>query len=252
MRLFWSNLIDVVGVVFTASSAVATLPGSNVAHEFRSVPWRTGTSAADETLVIDLGSAGAATSIILLDHTLTAADSAIAIQANATDSWGAPSFNQALTWASGTIGLTFSSQSFRYWRLKFTKSAAGESRDIGRIFLGTYLEPTATPDYDGYDEKLEDPSRKTKSRSGQTWVEQLDQYGLVTLDLSRINQTDVDNIKTVFDSVGQAKSLFLQVQTSSPLNKYWYVKFRRQFSKQIAGFDGAYLWDVGLEMEEQL
>lgn len=252
MRFFYQNLIDASGVSFTASSEVSTLPGSNIAHEFRGRPWRTGTSSAAENIVIDLGSAAAATSVILLDHTLTSGDSSIALEANTSSSWGAPPFSESLTWASGTISKTFNSASYRFWRIKFTKSAAGESRDIGRVFLGTYLEPTGTPDYDGYDESLEDLTRKTKSRSGQTWAEQLDQFGIIDLSLSRFTQTDVDNLKTMFETVGQAKNFFCQVQTTSPLNKLWYVKFRRSYGRDIAGLDSGYLWDLRLEMEEQL
>ena len=90
MRVFYDNLIDKTGVTITPSSQVSTLPASNLAHEFRKRVWRTGTSTAAENVVFNLGSAKAVTSVILLDHTLTAGDSAIALEANSADSWGAP------------------------------------------------------------------------------------------------------------------------------------------------------------------
>jgi hypothetical protein len=231
---------------------VSTLPGSNIAHEFRAEPWRTGTSTAAENIVIDLGSAQAVTAVILLDHTLTAGDSGITLEGNSANSWGAPAFSQALTWASGTISATFSTQTYRYWRIKFTKSSSSEARDIGRVFLGTYLEPTDLPDYDGYSETLEDLSRKTKVPSGQTWTEDRDQFSTVSVTLSRFGQTDVDNLKTMFDTIGQSKSLFFQCSTSSPLNKVWYVKFRRPYSRDVVAYASEYKWDLDLEMEEQL
>lgn len=252
MRFFYNNLIDGSGVVFTASSEASDLlGGENIAHEFRSKPWRTGTSSAPETIVIDLGSAQAVTSVILLDHTLTSGDSAIALEGNTADSWGAPAFSQALTWVSGTIAQTFSTQTYRYWRIKFTKSSAAEARSIGRVFLGPYLQPTDIPDYDGYSRKKVDPSRKSKSRAGQTWAEPKAKYCEIDLDLSRFTQTDIDNLETLFDTVGQSKNFFVQVQTSG-LDDYWYVKFSRDFAASIAGYDGAFLWDLKLEMEEQL
>jgi len=91
----------------------------------------------------------AVTGAILLNHTLLNTDSAIAIQGNAADSWGAPSFSQALTWSAGVIAATFGSQSYRYWRLTYTKASAGVTRDIGRLFLGAYYQPTDPPDWAG-------------------------------------------------------------------------------------------------------
>ncbi len=252
MRLFYDNLIDYAATLFTPTSEVSTLPVENLANEFRAVPWQTGVSVADENVVIDLGSAKSVTSVILLDHTLTAGDSAIAIQGNAADSWGAPSVNETLTWASGTIGKTFTGGSYRYWRLKFTKSSAAEARSIGRLFLGTYLEPSDLPDYDGYSERLEDLSRSADSRSGQTWTDRQSQFSVLNLDLSRFGQTDVDNIKTVFETVGRSKSFFFQCSTTSPLDNLWYVKFRRPYDRSVAAFGSGYLWDFDLEMKEQL
>lgn len=252
MRFFWNNLIDASGVTFTPTSEVSTLPVENIANEFRARVWRTGTSVADENVVIDLGSAQSVTSIILLDHTLTSGDSAIAIQGNASDSWGAPSVNESLTYAAGTISKVFTGGAYRYWRLKFTKASSGVSRDIGRVFLGPYLEPTDLPDYDGYDERLEDLSRKTKARSGQTWTDQLPQFATLNVSMSRFGQTDVDNIKTMLDTVGQSKSFFFQCETSGSLNKVWYVKNRRAFSRKVVAYDGGYKWDFNMEMEEQL
>lgn len=252
MRFWWNNLIDVVGTTFTPTSEVSTLPVENIANEFRTRVWRTGTSVADENVVIDLGSAKEVTSIILLDHTLTSGDSAIAIQGNASDSWGAPSVNESLTYAAGTIIKTFTGGTYRYWRLKFTKASSGVSRDIGRVFLGTYLAPTDSPDYDGYDERLEDLSRKTKARSGQTWTDQLPQFATLNISLSRFGQTDTDNIKTMLEAVGQSKSFFFQCETSGSLADIWYVKNRRAFSRKVVAYDGGYKWDFNLEMEEQL
>lgn len=252
MRFWFNNVIDTVGVTFTPTSEVSTLPAENLAHEFRGRVWRTGTSITNEGVVIDLGSAQSVTSVILLDHTLTSGDSTIKIQGNASDSWGAPSVDETLTWASGTISKTFTGGSYRYWRLIFTKASAGVSRDIGRMFLGTYLDTTDAPDYDGYDQRKEDLSRKTKSRGGQTWTDRQAQYCTLDIDCSRFGQTDIDNMAAMFDSVGQSKSFFFQCQTSSPLNAIWYVKSRRPFGRKVGAYAAEYKWDTNLELEEQL
>lgn len=253
MRFFYDNLIDYAGVVLTPTSEVSSLPVENVINELRKRVWRTGTSVAAEKIVIDLGSAKAVTSIILLDHTLTAADTLIKLEANSSDAWGAPPVSETLTWASGTISKTFASQTYRYWRLNFTKSAAGESRDIGRIFLGTYAETEHQPDFAGYDESREDPSRKAKTLGGQTWTDRQEQFDVVTTEMSHVSLTLADQLKTIARAVGQSISFFVQVDTVSPLNTIYYVKFRRAFGRSVVAVDSTLIWDMAkLEMEEQL
>jgi hypothetical protein len=252
MRFFYSNLIDGASVVITETSEVSTLPSSNVAHEFRSVPWRTGTSVALEAVVFDLGSAQAVTACIILDHTLTAGDSLIKIQGHTSDSWGAPDVNETLTWSADAISKVFSSASKRYWRFTFTKSASGESRDIGRIFLGTYYEIDEGPAYDGYDEEIRDLSRKQKTLGGQTYTEVLPQYCMLKTGFSHITTTALTNLKTYIAAVGESVAHFIQVSTASPFNEVFYVKLARATKPKAVVMDSTPSWDLDLEFEEQL
>lgn len=253
MRFFYDNLIDKAGVIFTPTSEVASLPVENLANELRKRPWRTTTSGSTERVVIDLGSAKAVTSVILLDHTLKSGDTALTLEANATDFWVGPAFTQALTWSSGPILATFGSQTLRYWRLSFTKTIAAESRDIGRLFLGTFAETEHQPDFDGYEEMREDPSRKAKTLGGQTWTDLQEQYDMLTTEMTHVSQTLADQLKTIARTVGESLSFFVQIDTISPLNTVYYVKFRKAFGRSVVAVDGGLVWDlVKLEMEEQL
>lgn len=252
MRLFYTNLIDAASVVITETSEVSTLPSSNVAHELRGKVWRTGTSVALEAVVFDLGSAMAVTSCIVLDHTLTAGDSLIRIQGHTADSWGAPSFSQTFTYAADILSAIFASQSYRYWRFTFTKSAAGESRDVGRIFLGTFYSTEEDPDYDGLDIAEEDLSRKQMSLGGQEYTEQLDRWRTVKCQFTHISQTMKDNVTTYVRSVGQATSHFVQAATTSPFDTIYYVKLKNTPKFQVKAMDSSAVWDTTLEFKEQL
>lgn len=253
MRFFYDNLIDYAGVVLTPTSEVAALPATNVINELRKRVWRTTTSGPTERLVIDLGSAKAVTAIILLDHSLTAADSAIKIEAHTSDSWGAPSFTQNLTWAEDIIAQTFASQTYRYWRLSFTKVSVAVSRDIGRIFLGTYAETEHQPDFSGYDESRDDPSRNAKTLGGQTWTDRQEQFDTITTEMSHVSQTLADQLRTIAAAVGQSISFFVQVDTAAPLDTIRYVKFRKAFGRSVVAVDSTLIWDMAkLQMEEQL
>lgn len=252
MRIFYTNRIDASGVVITGSSAISTLPASNVAHEFREKPWRTGTSTALEAVVFDLGAAATVLACIIFDHTLTAGDSLIKVQGNTADSWGAPAFEQALTYSSGPISAVFASQNYRYWRVTFTKSAAGQQRDIGRIFLGPYYDVEEDPDYQGYTRDREDLSRKQRALGGQTFTELLPQFERLKLAFSHISTTMQTSLRTYVSAVGQSVAHFVQVSTSSPFDDILYVKLARAWSAKAAAMDTSPVWDTSLEYEEQL
>lgn len=252
MRLFYSNLIDASDAVISATSELSTLPASNVAHEFRSLVWRTGASVAEEAVIFDFGTAKAVTACIILDHTLTGSDTLIRVQGHTSNSWGSPSFSQTLTYSADAIAAVFASQSYRWWRVTFTKSAAGETRDVGRIFLGTYYETDDAPDYDGYSQEMRDLSRQQESIGGQTWTEPLPQYCLLRCDFSQISDTMMTAFKTYFASVGTRVSHFVQVATSSPWADYWYVKLSKPIKADVAAQDSSPVWNTTLEFKEQL
>jgi len=253
MRFFYDNQIDYAGVTFSPTSEVDGLPAENMANELRKRVWRTTTGGPTERVVIDLGSAKDITAIILTDHNFDAADTDLKIEANSSDTWGAPAFTQALTWAEGTISQTFTLKTYRYWRLSFTKTSPIEAREIGRMFLGTYTDTEHQPDFAGYDETREDPSRKAKTLGGQTWTDRQEQFDVLTAEHSHVSQTFSDTIKTIARAVGQSISFFVQVDTSSPLNTVYYVKFTKAFGRSVAAVDGGLIWDLAkFQMEEQL
>jgi hypothetical protein len=235
-------------VVFTPTSETDGLPVENLANELRTKVWRTGTSTAAENVVIDLGSAQAATCVILLDHNLTASDSAIALEANSADSWGAPAFSQALTRVAGPISAWFASQSYRYWRLKFTKSAAGQTRDIGRLFLGTYYEgPTAS----SFDIKPQDLSKLGRSIGGQNYADARSIYDVIDLGFEVLEKAQYQSLREIADAVGTHTSFFVSVNhDEEPEDWLYYVKM-----KGLSGYKAklsTIYWDSDMDLEEQL
>lgn len=93
--------------------------------------------------VLDCGSAISPTAIALIYHNLIAG-LAVAIQGNASDSWGAPSFSQAITipawreddWPVSPFALLAGSPppSYRYWRLVITGTNDNPVQ-VGRLML---------------------------------------------------------------------------------------------------------------------
>ncbi|MEW6304696.1 MAG: hypothetical protein AB1705_14570 [Verrucomicrobiota bacterium] len=257
MRFFYDNLIDASGVVVTTSSEQSDLPAANVTHEHKAKVWRTGSSVALEYVVFDLGSAQSVTSCIIFNHTLLNTDTLIKIQGNSSDSWASPAVDETLTWSSGAIFKVFAGGSYRYWRFTFTKASAGVTRDIGRIFLGTYYTTTEQPDDDGLDIRPDDLSVTTVSRGGQEWTDARPQYRAFHVSFSAINSTQTDNFKTISDAVGEHTPFFVVIDetasTSLPTGEMLYVKFKKAVGRKVNSHDGSeYKWDVKMELKEQL
>lgn len=255
MRFFFNNLVDLAAAVLTASTENTEFPVENLQNELRGKTWRTLGTVAAESVVFDFGSAQAVTSVILLDHDLTAGDSLIKLEGNATDSWGAPAFSQALTWSSGPISATFGSQSYRYWRVSFTKSAAGQIRNIGRIHIGPYSEFSEEPKPDGFRRKRVDPSAVARSTGGQKYSDVRDKFRTYVVDFDSLPQASVDIIDALFNAVGITNSFFWQVKPGSSLGEVGsllYGKFVKEPDYPVTAYDSSLLYDMKLELEEAL
>lgn len=254
MRLFSDNWIDYTATVITPATQDSILTAANIANALRKKVYRTAATQAAESITLDLGSAKAVTALILLDHTLTAGDSLLKLEGS-TNNFASVAFTQALTWASGTILKTIASQTYRYWRISFTKSAAGETRDIGRVYLGTYDEFTEAqaPDYTGLVWEKNDPSKGIKSAGGVSYFDIQEKFDSFGLKFSMIDQTQVTTFETIFNRVGQTVSFFLQVDPANvPLDRVFYVKCVEDYKRPVKAFDAVYYWDTELKLEEQL
>jgi hypothetical protein len=253
MRFWYNNLVDLAATVISASTYLGSLGPSNVAHPFKSKPWRTAATGASEWIKFDLGSAKAATSVILFAHTLTAGDSTIQLRAS-TDNFGASDVLIAsLTYAT-TISATFASASYRYWKIVFTKSSAAESRDIGRIFLGTYTDTAEEPDHEGLDIQEEDLSVNLRAAGGQVYTDQKDIYRTILLNFSAIPHADVNALRAITGVVKTGIMFFIQVDTigSSEAAEILYVKFKKLIPRKASGAGADILYDCKVEMEECL
>lgn len=263
MRIHYNNLIDAIAAaaITSTSEASSELGPENVAHDHVSKVWRTGGSVADEYVTFDLGSAQAATSVIIFAHTLTALDfAANAVELRkSTDNFAANDVLVASTstFTAGAIVLTFSSTSSRYWRIKFTKDNAADVRDIGRVFLGTYETFTGLPDWDGLKIKPRDMSQTDRSEGGQTYSCVRPQYREVSFDASALNQTEVGVLKTISEEVGTHTPFFIiAIESGSDAEsaETLYVKFTQIPERNTAGMgsDGNLAWDGEWKMAEEI
>lgn len=257
MRFFWDNWIDLAATTITSQSEVSTLPDDNVAHQHKGKIYRTGTSATGEWIKFDLGSAKAVDGFILLNHTLDNTETAVNIEGNASDSWGSPSFSEAVDVdGNDPAANKFSSaQTYQWWRFEFTKASAGTARDLGRIFLGDVYDTDDAPDAGGYDDELMDPSPGQKSIDGQTYHYIKSQTRKIRVMWKATTLAQAKQIDTIFAAVGNHTPLFIQIDPSASdgiREVIHYVKFTKSFKRKVHSFDSELRWNINLEFETQL
>ena len=253
MRLYVTNVIDGAAVAITAGSEASGFPAINLANAQRTMLYRCGTTFSTETLVFDLGSALAADSLILLDHSILNTTT-ITLQANTTNAWGAPAFSSAVAWQSSWILHSFASQTYRYWRLVVAKAAAGQQFDIGRLHLGPVVAPADPPDFDGFSRNMIDLSLSQRSVSGQLYCDPRPQARRLELEFTWIRDAQKLQFVNALEAMGLHTPFFVRVDetASDELAEPVYCRFQEVPKFELAGFDGANYWDTNLRLEEAL
>lgn len=254
MRLFFDNLTDYAATVLTAASQDPYLPVGNLANALRKKIYRTGSSIADEYVDFDLGSAKSVSSIIILDHNFDPLNDEIFVDAS-TDNFVSSDVVIAdeILIANGTVVATWNAVSYRYWRFGINKASAGVTRDIGRVFLGTYYEVTEQPDYDGVKWASNDPSVSTFSAGGQQYTDLKEHFDSLDLSFSTSPGAQVYQFESIFSAVGISTPFFVQVeQAAAPFNKVFYCTFNKSFQRGVKAFDGSYFWDSTVSFREQI
>lgn len=263
INLTWTAVSGATGYRVYRTTTAGSYPASSLISSPTSASLSdTGLSASSgqpitsEYVRFDLGSAQAATSCVIFNHTLGASE-APQLRAS-TDNFSASDvLIGTFTHSTGPMLLTFGSSSYRYWQLKWTKNPITTAVDIGRVFLGPYTEilgqNNVNPfDMGGYKELSDDLSQKQKSRGGQTYVDRIAQFKKWKLSMSYMTQANRDSIVTFSEAVGEHTSFFFQADTASPLDTIYYTKLTRLAGREIVAWDGAHIWDLELELEEQL
>lgn len=152
--LYNSDIWDAATIA--AATETGDLVADNLVSDFIRKPWRpTGLSA--EAVVFDLGAATAVDMVGILGHNLTAA-ATVTHEANSSDSWGAPPFQENQTILTDADGVVVPKifyfptiTDYRYHRFIFTDAANPDGYiDIGRIKAQSFYEVARDAD-DGYE-----------------------------------------------------------------------------------------------------
>jgi hypothetical protein len=165
--------------------------------------------------------------------------------------------DQAMVFNAGTMVLFLPApQTYQYWRVIFTKSSSGETRDIGRIFLGPFDEMTLAPGQpDGLEIKPVDLSTTERSLGGQTFSDMKDQYDEITLEFpGAVSDTQSLKILALAEACGTHTPFFVSIDpTNKPYDWLWYVKATKLTGRKVKLKNGStILWDASLSLAEEL
>lgn len=250
MILLHDNLVDYSTTALSVTSQGQTLGVNNIQHDHQAKVWRTGAINASEYVLFDLGSSLEATSCVVIGHDFVWNDT-VKIQGNATDSWTTPSVDETISFSADAMAKTFAGGVYQYWRLYFTKAVATTTRDVGRVYLGTY---DTLPQPQGYGERVTDLSNISRSVGGQTFSYAKPAYRTFSLRYAGLSEANYTLLKSAADTIGTHTPFFVQVDTSSPLDEFVYVKFAGLSGRQYtyANCGGTYYWAVDITLEEQI
>lgn len=227
------NLWD--GATLTAGSEAATLPVENTQDRQIRKPWRTTSVDADDTYIVaDFGSAQLVGVVALVNHNLgiqaklrirlsnnadfssTVYDSGLfdalpEIEPFGTFEWGVFTWGGKLPQSVidaitvNTFHVIPSNTLARYLRIDIQDESNGDGYiEVGRMVAGVKIQPAANMSW-GWEVAFEDPSKVSKSRGGQTYVDDQEQYRVIRFGIS--NMTENEAFSFFFDLIDRRKGV---------------------------------------------
>lgn len=217
-RLLYDNLA--LNASLSASSADFGYAVTNLKSPARWKKWRSLAATTDQSIVVDFGVATNFQSVMLASY-VAHTGGAIRIQANATNSWGAPSVNVLLTLPSinpnKVVGNWFSSvQSYRYVRILFVNTGAiAQKVELGVLSIGTYFQPTYSL-APKYEMTRVDPSDVNRVPGGQRVAQRKTPYWQLRGGFDVEPETDRASFVAVSEKVGTHTPFFFAINPDDP------------------------------------
>ena len=128
-------------------------------------------------------------------------------------------------------------------------AAAGTYIRVGRVFLGTFVEPAR--DYDKEWEIVNvTPSVIIPSATNQKYANKLPMYKQIRLTFPSMSAADATKMEALRDALGTDTAFFVELDPSGSLQgKSYYVSCKSDWS--IRHIYGAQLYSMNLTLEEE-
>lgn len=248
MRLLYSNMWNLSTSVASALSSANAMPAASAQNPDRRAPWRSLTQTADQWNKVDLGSTMTPTCAAIANPRLQNAGTLKLQSSPDNAAWTDVATFPAADPDTNVSIVFFTATGRRYYRVYSTNGngAVADYAELGYVFLGTYLEPTAKPIEPQISRP--DPSVERASEDGQKSyaARSTFAYGAFQFFMA---QTDVDNLRTVFRTVGMRTPFFLVLDTTATWLQ-WLARFSSELSVSLRATVSGGLHTVTISFEE--
>ncbi len=208
---------------------------------------------ATSVIVFDFGYVANVTCVLALGHSVLGLEFlTCTVEANSHDSWGAPAFSTSLTdidTEENFASVFFTAKSYRYWRLTFTGSSYVE---LGKIFIGDYLELTSNNVAIGFEHGKRDLSTTQKGRYGQRFIDTITDVKGFKGTIGLMTVAEQVSVAEVFNYCGISNPLWFipdpgeaVISNKDALSGYYYFVERPSFTNDFFG-----LYSTSFQLEE--
>ncbi len=219
---------DTTNLSLNTGDENASYPLTNIQHIHLSKTYQSVSGTTVVKILIDAGET------VDVDYfMIRSADgfnvSSMTINGNASDSWGAPSFSQAVDDLNDTYNFGYeafsSTQSYRYWLLEVT--ASGSYVELANIFLGPKVDNLDSQDLSqGWTHVVTDSSNVQISVQGQRYFDELPDIAQLTAKMILMDETETAAIDAMYAFCGIRKPIWLIPTIDNSIkysNQYFFV-----------------------------
>jgi hypothetical protein len=207
MRLMVENFATAAATTVTASSENSRFPASNLKNPFRSVRLRSA-NTSDLRITFDLATTEDIDSVVLFwpkeDGIRLSSSAVVKIQANATNTWGAPAVDQTLTIDNQYMVASHffsTNQSYRYWSVLISDAGnANGFLELGLVWLGKGIDvPSAQ---NGFKSQILDRSKVIETDFGHKYVDVYPKQRRIEINYSNVDYADIQTLENAYSSNG--------------------------------------------------
>ena len=252
-RIAYANLLTVSGVTISSSSEATGYVDDNLANPARWRKWRSTTTTGDQWVKFDLG-ANTNFQVLAAINAVIHSGGNLKAQANATDSWGAPTVNDTLAIPSpdytGVAADWISSvQNLRWIRFYFTNTSAVNAYvELAGVFAGVYTQPTIAL-APGFSVVRKDPSIQRYAIGGQRSTAVRAKYHEASGAFAAQSASARDSLRTVFETNGAAIPCLFAADSSTASLIFYGAIQELPFSHRPLTADR---WDVPFRFVEDV
>jgi hypothetical protein len=259
---FYRNLINTYGVNGVADSAAADYPASNLGDYNSARPWRSADAASAHNVVFDFGTAVGVDTVSLINVNFTTS-ATVKIQANTTDSWGSPAFEN--TFQVSGLGLDpphynllrriteGSPETYRFWRLYISDTTNPDGfYEVGELLIGVREDMATGQDFQGdQNESFPDANvvHQTEYLHEIAYVRDVEDVRIFDLVWEAVNETTKNELRKLkrYTHGSGLPFVFCPDGYTTPVECF-YVRMQGTLNvKRISPI----AWTVGMNLREQ-